>query len=347
MQKISNDLSTENKRSPGLFGIERSNRDFSKSENWGKNIFNNTFPVSLACYMASKKLDPIYLKFSDKENIIHSKVAVIDVFGMEVPNDKLYFSFEGQYSPYETISVGSPPRVDLVTYDVTPGQNAPLRPIEIKLTALPDYQTNEKQNEAEYGSELVIRPDTIVYTAMSIASKFSKNKLELRELLNEGNLNQKNLRDASTLLAEKERMVSNLIRVVAAAIDEEKPLLLEPVWKTKGRTLILADRCFDIFVWSDLSFSKLLLDRASGANGKKIRRPLRAASWLYHMLSQYAETGTMDSSSIIDELTYGTKNDKAFSVGGNLTNPYMKSPELTSPRIHKESIDKSLQASPV
>ncbi|RKZ70412.1 MAG: HindVP family restriction endonuclease, partial [Candidatus Parabeggiatoa sp. nov. 1] len=39
---------------PRLFGIKHSNRDFSNKESWGKNQFNSSFPVALACYMSDK-----------------------------------------------------------------------------------------------------------------------------------------------------------------------------------------------------------------------------------------------------------------------------------------------------
>ena len=30
---------------PGLFGQKHSSRDYGKASNWGKNIFNSSFPV--------------------------------------------------------------------------------------------------------------------------------------------------------------------------------------------------------------------------------------------------------------------------------------------------------------
>ena len=42
------------KESPQLFGLEKTNRDFSKKESWGKNQFNSSFPAFLCCYLASK-----------------------------------------------------------------------------------------------------------------------------------------------------------------------------------------------------------------------------------------------------------------------------------------------------
>ena len=50
---------------PSLFGLKNTNRDFSNPDTWGKNQFNNCFPTSLACYMHSRKILPVYLKLSN------------------------------------------------------------------------------------------------------------------------------------------------------------------------------------------------------------------------------------------------------------------------------------------
>jgi hypothetical protein len=46
-------------KQPRLFGIEHSNRDFSKKESWGKNQFNSSFPVAFACYMSEKAIENV------------------------------------------------------------------------------------------------------------------------------------------------------------------------------------------------------------------------------------------------------------------------------------------------
>jgi hypothetical protein len=56
------------------------------------------------------------------------------------------------------------------------------------------------------------------------------------------------------------------------------------------------------------------------------------------MLFDYAEYGKVNHKTIIDELSFGTKNDKAFATNGLKTSPLMKSKELLKPRIPKEDI---------
>jgi len=60
--------------------------------------------------------------------------------------------------------------------------------------------------------------------------------------------------------------------------------------------------------------------------------------WLYKMLLDFSEKGQMDHARIIDELSYNTKNDKAFSVAGKTTHAYMTCAELEKPMIQRKEI---------
>ncbi len=114
---------------------------------------------------------------------------------------------------------------------------------------------------------------------------------------------------------------------------------MQPIWKTTGKSPILAENCLDVFVWSNLGFMQLFLDAARVDKAiTKINRQIRTVIWLYKMLYEFSQTGQFDHHRIIDELSYNTKNDKAFAVNGSVTHPYMKSEILTNPRISKQEI---------
>jgi hypothetical protein len=49
-----------------------------------------------------------------------------------------------------------------------------------------------------------------------------------------------------------------------AFIENKKPLLMQPIWKTKGQSPILDDNAFDIFVWGDFALSRLFIESAQG-----------------------------------------------------------------------------------
>jgi hypothetical protein len=161
-----------------LFGINHSNRDFTQKESWGKNQFNSSFPASLAAYLSSQNFENMYLILDENLNIKHDKIATSQLFGLEPTSKNLFYSFESAYLPYQQLLVGMLPRVDLVTINKQNGQA--LRPIEIKLTALPDNSTHHLK-ENKYGTEIVVRPDTIVYLACSIAKNFEHKQNELKK----------------------------------------------------------------------------------------------------------------------------------------------------------------------
>lgn len=175
------DLSSKHQQ-PGLFGISNSNRDFRKEKNWGKNIFNNAFPVALACYMDSQELQPVYLSLDSNKGIHHGYIEVAELFGISPNDDEIFFAFESDYTPYRSLVDDGLPRADLVVQNDDAGLCT--SSLEIKLTALPDNSTYDLSDE-QFGTELVVRPDTIVYIALGIAYAFKDQKEVLSKQLQE------------------------------------------------------------------------------------------------------------------------------------------------------------------
>lgn len=325
------------KEKPALFGLEHSNRDFSNPESWGKNQFNSSFPAALACYMGSKGVHPVYITLNEKMKAVHSAIKVADFLGMEPLSPHLFFSFETSHNPFMTKVIGSLPRTDLVTVDTSKDKYVSLRPIEIKLTALPDHVTCELPEE-QYGCEIVTRPDTIVYLAFSIAEAYEKDRGKLKncfEPIFKRKINWSSTVDVAPLLSE---LIEKLDLVLANACDRQTPMVLQPVWKTLGKSAKLNDNCLDIFVWSSHAYTRLFVDPSRGSDGKYITRHMRSVIWLTKLLYDFGCHGKVNHELIIDSMTYDTKNDKAFAVSGSVTHPYMKGPVLTKPRIKKEEI---------
>jgi hypothetical protein len=57
------------------------------------------------------------------------------------------------------------------------------------------------------------------------------------------------------------------------------------------------------------------------------------------MLYDFWENGIINFRKIIDELSYKTKNDKAFSTSGRITQPLMAYQELITPRLSRDIIN--------
>lgn len=328
------------KQLPGLFGVTYSNRDYTQTDTWGKNQFNSSFPAGLANFLSFKGLDNVYLSLDKELKLKHSKISTEKLFGINPTSEDLFFSFESPYTPYQQLVIGALPRVDLVTQ--LRSTNQCLRPIEIKLTALPDNSTCHL-NEDYYGSEIVIRPDTIVYLACSIASNFKDNKKGLSALFGKKFDKISDWSDGASVWSYITDMIAALDRIVFSVIDKQEPLLMQPIWKTNGKSPKLADNCLDVFIWSNFAFTQLFVDVARGElteGATRITRQVRTIIWLFKMLYDFAKQGQINHHKIIDELSYNTKNDKAFAVNGRITHNYMTCAELKKPRIEKKEIKK-------
>lgn len=321
-----------------LFGIHQSNRDFSLAENWGKNQFNSSFPTALACYMQTKNIKPVYLTLNKNLNVEHKKIMANEAFKIEPLSEFCYFSFESPFEPFQSFLSEEQPRIDLVVKKkLCLEQYIDKKGLEVKLTALPDESTFDLSEE-EYGSELVIRPDTILYLALQLAENFKNEKDFFKNIFNKyqcityWNHNDK-------MIFHLSDMIVDINSILLHKLNNQTPLLMQPIWKTKGKSAVLDDNCLDLFFWSDYALTRLFVDKINTEKtNKKISRHARTLIWLVKMLTEFTFSGKINHKKIFDEITYNSQTDKAFSVNGKTTNFYMKSPELLQPRIKKHDI---------
>lgn len=326
---------------PALFGLGQSNRNFSGKSGWGKNIFNNAFPVALTSYMHSLGLSPVYITLDNNLETVHSKIDAFDLFNHDPLAGDIFYAFESLYTPYEQFVANYLPRIDLVSRAFTSSDmmiaDQDKRGLEIKLTALPDNSTAELTEE-HWGSELVIRPDTVVYLALSIATNYFQRREQLGDLVLPVSTSIKDWSNPSEIADKLTEICNTIDSVLLDSLDMQKPLLLQPIWKSKGKTLELEDYCLDAFVWSDYGFTRLFIDNLQRSNNGKITRPIRACVWLLRMLHDFVEEGKIDHQTTMEELNFGLQTDKAFAVNGSITNGYLASSELLQPRVQKEHL---------
>ena len=153
---------------PSLYGIKKSNR--MGAHLWGKNQFNSTFPTALACWMRDQKIKPVYISLNKDltTSASDSVLSFDDVFNSKSPTEELEFHFETVYGPYKSYDFDKLDHIDLVIKQ----DGKFLRPLEIKLTVVPDNATEKKFDQLLWGAELVIRPD---FQTMRIS--FGKERL--------------------------------------------------------------------------------------------------------------------------------------------------------------------------
>lgn len=325
---------------PGLFGLRNSNRDFTQEDAWGKNCFNSSFPAALCSYLYSLNLNNIYIKLNSSLTVEHSSISTDTLYGIHPNSDKLFYAFETQFTPYQQYVIGTLPGVDLVTQARDLGTC--LQAIEIKLTALPD-NTTCNLTEDDYGCELVIRPDTIAYLACSIIDNFRFDTSGIKCLMDGRLAEISDYSEPINVIPYIPEMIEIIDSISVSILENQKPFLMQPIWKTQGKSPRLSENCLDVFIWSNLAFTRLFIDLTKMeikkfGSVKSITRHTRTIIWLFKMLYDFSASGAFNRARIIDNLSYNTKNDKAFAVSGRVTHSYMKSEALRQPRIKKQEI---------
>lgn len=323
--------------SPSLYGLLLSNR--SGADLWGKNQFNSTFPAALCCYMRDQKIPAIYLKIegasTDELGVTASEITFNEVFNATVLNEELNFQFESKYEPYQNLADDDIGNIDLVIKH----KEAFLRALEIKLTVLPDDCTHADV-DSEWGSELVVRAATTSYAALGIATSCADILPELRKLFEPVCRSIRDWGNASEIRSNKNSILDCLDEFQFRYVNRQKPFLLQPIWKTEGKTPELADNAFDVFVWSDFALCRTFIERArSERPGRSNDAPrfLRAATRLAHALYDLSTRHKIDMS-VYREGAMGNLTDKEFSLSGKITKQYMNHPRKSRPAVPKEAL---------
>lgn len=319
---------------PGLFGQKHASRDYRQEKFWGKNQFNSSFPASLVAYMSYKGLSPAYIRIDKNNKVVHSSITGEELFGMNPLSDNLYYNFETNFLPYEKYYTGKREHIDLVLSDYNSYEV--LKGLEIKRTALPDNTTNNL-GEDRYSCEIVVRPSTICYLVCSICRNYDtkKGRDKLKSLL--GNFPKIKHWDVADEVIPFYPDILDAIEIVAKDMhSRQEPLMIQPIWKTNGKKPQLADNCLDVFVWSNLA--AIHMCRQGERNISRIARHNRSIIWIYKMLFVFYVYGHFDYDNTINDLSYGTKNDKAFAISGAVSYPLLKCKELSCPRIKKDEI---------
>lgn len=274
---------------PSLFGLHKSNtnKDLQRANAWGKNSFNNCFPVSLLCYMQSRNIPPVYLSLSKNWDILIDKIDVNSTFGHTYDAEDIFFAFEYIWGKNQQLVKGALPRIDLVVMKNSDSDIHWLRALEIKLTALPDNSTCNLSDD-KHGCELVVRPNTIIHLTLEIASKYANHRKDLAKLLRHAFQNDLDWEVENKLLKQMPHIVQTLKNILLAKVDSQNPFVIQPIWKTVGKSAQLHTHCLDVFVWSSFAFTKLLLDAVEQERSNKFSRAKRAVLWIMKMLSDFA-----------------------------------------------------------
>jgi hypothetical protein len=118
-------------------------------------------------------------------------------------------------------------------------------------------------------------------------------------------------------------------------IQYQRPLVMQPFWKTKGQSPILCENCFDIVVWSNLAFSRLFLETS---NDETMSRPMRASARMARCLWELSKSGKIRVEDIYRQMAFGQQTDKEVSVPGDRWRKYITTNRTVTPAVSKSAI---------
>lgn len=322
---------------PSLYGIKHSTRNFEDKYYWGKNQFNSSFPVALCCYMRDKKYGSVMITQDGLKTKV-SEACFDDVFGTSLPNDKLKFCFEVAFEPYGAFVEDKMEVIDLVIRNNATGEF--IRPLEIKLTTLPDDATST-YSEDRYGSEIVVRSPTMRYMALGLAQTcIDKDCETIRNIFSPACRGVRDWDNKAEMISKRKDIFYAVNEFLLEFEDRQRPMLLQPVWKTHGKEPMLCDDCLDVFAWTDVALARFIYDIAVKALNTpgKITRQQRSLLRFARFMYEFAKSGKVFQAPIYDGMTFDTLNDKEFAIGGSQTNKRMKCARLLKPKVRKDEI---------
>lgn len=317
----------------GLFGIINSNR--AENDHWGKNCFNSSFPTATACYMLENDIPAVYVYLDENLEVKTKSIPLRQVFNCtdKTPAD-LFFAFESVYQPYQDYCFDFIDGIDLVVKD-TEGNY--LQPLEVKLTVLPTDNTSRKPEE-EWGCELVIRSATTSYCALGMYDSVKDHAQHVREIF-ESACSSIQMWDNDFEMVHKTPLLYEAINTFQKEyLNHQKPLLMQTIWKTKGKSPELADQAFDIVVWSDYAFSRLFVDDAI-KDTDTMSRPQRATARLARCIWELSKSGKIRVEDIYRQMAFGNQTDKEFAVQGTKWKRYVTSDRTVRPILPKTVVN--------
>jgi len=271
------------------------------------------------------------------------------VFNTTLPNEALFFEFEAQYAPYQKYCYDVLKHTDLVirtlakTETLTDmGQGQPdkyLRAFEIKLTVVPDSAT-ARRPEAEWASEIVVRPISTTHCVCGMADSCWNEREAVRAILEPVCSTMEHWDNSHEISIKKNAILDVLTHFLVQFNNKQIPLMMQPIWKTKGQSPELSENAFDFFVWSDFALGEMIVDLAKREGGTGVNRYMRSAARMARCLFDIVASGKANVSAIYTGMAFHLQTDKEFAVNGAVTHQYLPSGNLLSPRVRLDVLPK-------
>ena len=330
---------------PALYGVGDSNTNRKGEEFWGKNQFNSTFPLALCLKMRDDGVRPIYVTLGPNNHLLCSdeKLEMASVIGRE--KDYPFYEFEASFPPYEAYVKGSIKKIDLV---VKAGDGrTPIRPLEVKLTVVPDSTTVGRRS-SDWAPELVVRPVSSAYAMLSVAHRLlhdshqelcQRVKAKLQPI--NSSISANAWENETEIMSLRPRLAEDFSNALDLLRTIQEPYLVQPIWKTQGASFKFEEQCFDVFVWSDVSIMAVPLIRVleeieKSQYNRSVSRTLREVARHVRALYDLCTRGHFRYHDCYGGMALGHQTSKSFSVPGNQSKIYLNHPRLRCPYYSKD-----------
>jgi hypothetical protein len=292
--------------------------------------------------MFDHDIPAIYNKLENidgKLSVVSSEIKIENVFNCgKPPVNTLDFYFEHAYEPYQEFSFDDIDGIDLVVRDIA---GRYLSPLEVKLTVLPTANTSHLP-EDKWGCELVIRAATTSYCALGMFDSVRENPLEVREIFENSCSSIQSWDNDFEMTHKTPDLAKCIDEFERQHLDDQKPLVMQTIWKTQGQSPQLADQAFDIVIWSDYAFSRLFVD-SSYYQESTMSRPMRASARLARCLWELSKSGKIRLSDIYRQMAFGNQTDKEFAIQGSKWRSYVTTDRITTPKLPKTVLSEIIQ----
>lgn len=227
----------------------------------------------------------------------------------------------------------------------------PMRPLEIKLTVVPDSTTVDRR-PSDWAPELVVRPVSSAYATLSVAHRlFRENNRKLRQRVEailqpiNSSISANAWDNVKEILSFRLRLAEDFSNALDLLRTIQEPYLVQPIWRTQGASFKFQERCFDVFIWSDVSIMAVPLTRvleeiAKGQNSRSVSRTLREVARHVRALYDLCTRGYFRYHDCYGGMTLGHQTSKSFSVPGNQNKIHLDHPRLQRPYYSKDVIKK-------
>lgn len=318
---------------PNLYGLASTNKDGSF---WGKNQFNNAFPMSLACWMRDNGKSFVEI-YRHNGEVKHRECSISHLFGLKT-TEKPHFDFEHGVQANAELCHGVMPRVDVV---ISPRnrKNDQRRGLEIKLVVVPDSTTVNK-HKSNWAPEIVFRPSTSTNAAILLYRNLKTlgHLPKVRKLLDKRCGAIHDWGNPVEMKSRADGLLETLREIIDYAEESQTPLVACSIWRTEAQTPVLSANAFDIFGWTDTIFLDMVCERAESGRDKGVSRSLRTALRSLKVLQDLVLTGKVNLNIILSTMSFDAQDDKDFAIAGSQTIRYMKHKRLQSPAVPSEAL---------